>query len=157
MAILGIFVTKWSIENLGSVLLALKPAQDIKQKKEAPRGETPLVGFFSGGDQSSANTLSGAITGPRLVTLLFIRSMVVLLEVSEVWLLPEPTSLITGAVASSNAVSSFSTMYGDCCNRHSRITYGSDIFVGSGLTVFIKAESTSNEKPRRSICVQPGR
>ena len=53
MAILGIFVTKWSIENLGSVLLALKPAQDIKQKKEAPRGETPLVGVFSGGDQSS--------------------------------------------------------------------------------------------------------
>ena len=50
MAIFGIIVTKWSIENLGSVLLALKPAQDIKQKKEAPRGETPLVGVFSGGD-----------------------------------------------------------------------------------------------------------
>ncbi len=54
MAIFGIFVAKRSIENLGSVLLALKPAQDIKQKKEAPRGKTPLVGVFSGGDQSSA-------------------------------------------------------------------------------------------------------
>ena len=54
MAIFGIFVTKWSIENIGSVLLELKPAQDIKQKKEAPRGETPLVGVFSGSDQQSS-------------------------------------------------------------------------------------------------------
>jgi len=36
MAIFGVFVTKWSIENLGSVLLAPKPAQDIKQKKRRP-------------------------------------------------------------------------------------------------------------------------
>ncbi len=47
MAIFGIFVTKWFIENLGSVLFALKPVQDIKQKKRRLVVRHPSLVFLA--------------------------------------------------------------------------------------------------------------